>query len=151
MVCRAARARQPMMLSQLGLQAHSVDLHRPRNVLELLLAYVLESVIEPVSHLVPNDTADADPARLRQCLQPRSDVDPVPKDVVLFDDHVTKVHPDAKPDAPLLRHVGLAVSHPTLHLARAAHRIHNTWKFREQAVAGVLYDTPAMFVDLRLD
>src|SRR6516162_6059952 len=66
-------------------------------------------------------------------------------------DYVTKVHPDAKLDAPLLRHVGLAVSHPTLDLRGTADGIDDTRKFREHAVAGVLDDTAVMLGDLRID
>jgi hypothetical protein len=38
--------------------------HGPRDVLDLLLAHVLEGVIEPVAHLVTHHPADADPAGL---------------------------------------------------------------------------------------
>jgi hypothetical protein len=47
--------------------------------------------------------------------------------------------------------VRLAVDHPALDLHSAAHRIDDTRKFRQQAVAGVLYDPASVFLDLRID
>jgi hypothetical protein len=47
-----------------------------------LLAHVLEGEIEFVAHLIGHDPADADPARLRQPLQPRGDIHPIAEDVL---------------------------------------------------------------------
>ena len=55
---------------------------RPGDVLDLLLAHVVEGEVELVAHLVAHDAADADPARLRQGFQPRRDIDAVAVDVV---------------------------------------------------------------------
>jgi hypothetical protein len=68
----------------------------------LPFAQILEIVIEPVAHLVPNDPADADPARLGQRFQPRRDIHPVTEDIVLFGDHIAKVDPDPESDAVVL-------------------------------------------------
>ena len=45
----------------------------------------------------------------------------------------------------------LAVGHRALDLYGAAHRVHHTGKFRQEAVAGVLYDPAPVLSDLRID
>jgi hypothetical protein len=66
-------------------------------------------------------------------------------------DHVAEVDADAKPDAPLLGYVGLAVDHSPLDLHGAAHGIYNTRKLSQQVVAGILYDPAPVLPDLRID
>jgi hypothetical protein len=70
---------------------------------------------------------------------------------VFLNDHVAEVDADAKPNAPIVRHLRLAVDHPALNLSGAAHCVHNTWKFRQQAVAGVLYDAAPVLLDFRIN
>jgi hypothetical protein len=100
-------------------------MHWPGDVLDLLLAQILEHEIELVAHLVMHDPADADPAGLGQPFQPRRDVHPIPEDVVLLNDHVAEVDADAEPDPLLLRHLGLALGHAALDLHSAAHGVDN--------------------------
>jgi len=69
---------------------------------------------------------------------------------VFLNDHIAEVDADAEPDAPVLRHLGLSIHHRALHPDRTAHRLHNTGKFRQQAVAGVLYDAATVLLDLWL-
>jgi len=57
----------------------------------------------------------------------------------------------AKPDAALFSHLGLAAKHPSLDLHSAAHAVHNTGTFCQQAVAGILDDTAPMLPNLRID
>jgi len=117
----------------------------------LLLAQILEIIVEPVAHLVPNDPADADPARLGQRFKPRRDIHPVAEDIVLFGDHIAEVDPDPESDALVLGRRCVAVSHPSLHFDTAADGVHNTCKFRQEAVAGVLYDAAPVFGDFGVD
>ena len=77
--------------------------HRPGDVLDLLLAHVLEREIELVAHLIAHDAADADAARLRQGFEAGRDVDPVAIDVLVVADDVAEVQPDTKLDAPIRR------------------------------------------------
>jgi hypothetical protein len=97
---------------------------------------------EPVSDLVPNDAADADPARFCECLQTRRDIYPVAEDVVFLGDHVAKIDADAKPDPSLLRHLGLALGHPALDLHRAADGVDHARKLCQEAVAGAVAAPP---------
>src|SRR5215468_3364134 len=106
---------------------------------------------EPVADVVADRARDTNAARLRQCLQPRCDVDAVAEDVVLFNDYVAEVDAYAKPDAPLLGRLGLAVGHPALDLHSAAHRVDDAGKFRQHAVTGGLHDTAVVLGDFRIE
>src|SRR5215471_18665852 len=131
--------------------AQRKDPHRPCYILDALLAPVLERVREFVSDLIAHHSRDANAPGFCQCLQPRSNVDTVAVDVVLLGNYVTNVDADAEPNPAFFWHVGLALGHAGLHLDRAAHCIHNTGKFRHQAVAGVLYGAAMVLPDLRIN
>src|SRR5204862_958222 len=107
---------------------------------------ILESIIEPVAYLVPNDPADADPAWFGQRFETRRDVHAISEDVMFIDDHIAEVYADAEPDLPFLGHLRLAVEHRALDLVGTAHGFHNTYKFRQETVARVLYcSAPVLF------
>jgi len=57
---------------------------------------------------------------------------------VFLDDHVAEIDADAELDPPFHRDIGIALGHLPLHLDRAAHRIYDTRKLRQQAVARIL-------------
>ena len=116
-----------------------------------MLADVVEGVRKLVPDLVSDHSGDANSTGLGECLQPCRDIHTVAEDVMFLDDHVAQVDPDAEPNASLLAHLGFAVDHPALDLHSAAHSGYNTGKFRQQAVAGVLYGTAAVLPDLRID
>jgi hypothetical protein len=73
--------------------------HRLGNVLDALLANIIESVGEPVTDMVPDRSRNANPAGLRQRLQPRGNVDAVAVDVAAIGDDVAEIDPDAEGDA----------------------------------------------------
>jgi hypothetical protein len=127
-------------------------IHRPalaERCFDALLAHVLKGAIELVAHLIPDDPADADPARLGECLQSRRNIHSVAVNVaVALDDHVAEVDTDAELN-PLLSLI--ALDHPALDLDGATHAIHNAGKLRQKTVAGVLYGAPPVLADLRLD
>src|SRR5215813_6266647 len=87
--------------------ANPVRPHWSGNVLRLLLAQILEGVIQPIAYLVANNPADTDPPGFGQRLQPRRYVHTVAEDVLFLDNHVTEVDAHAKPDLPLLGQLGL--------------------------------------------
>jgi hypothetical protein len=51
----------------------------------------------------------------------------------------------------LLRQLRFAVDHPPLYLDRTPHRVDHAQEFRQEAVAGVLYDAAPVLRDLRLN
>src|SRR5262249_40268059 len=128
-----------------------INPHRPCDVLDLLLAQIVKAEIDFVAHLVADNPADADPARFRERLQPSRNVHPIAVDIVVLDNDITEVDPDAELDPLLWRDSCIALSHPSLDLHPAAHRIHHAGKFGEHSIAGVLDDATAVFGDLRLD
>jgi len=60
-------------------------MHRPGDVLDLLLAHVRERKIELVSHLIAHDPADAYPAWLGQGFETGGNVDAVSIDILVVD------------------------------------------------------------------
>ena len=104
-------------------QNSAISAHRPGDVLDLLLAHVLERNGELVAHLIPYHPADADAARFGQGLKARCDVDTVAEDVVVVDDDVAEIDADAQIDASLGLHAGVACGHLALHVDRATNRI----------------------------
>ena len=59
--------------------------------------------------------------------------------------------PNAELDPLLRRGACVTLGHPALHLYRAAHGIHHARKLRKQVIAGILYGTPPMLLDFRID
>jgi hypothetical protein len=101
--------------------------------------------------MVVDGARNADAAGLSERLQPRRDVDPISEYVVLLANYVAKVDADAKPDAPVLGDLWLAIDHPPLDLDGAANRIDDARKLSQQAVPGVLDHPAPVFLDLRID
>ena len=85
-----------------GFGAQRIDPYRARDVLDALLAHVLERIGQLVADLVAHRPGNADPAGLGERFQARRDIDTVAEDVVALGDHVTEVDADTKPDAPLV-------------------------------------------------
>ena len=75
---------------------HAIGPHRARDVLEALLAHVLEDEVEPCGHILVDTSRDADAAGVGQRFQPRGDVHAVAEDVaVVADDDLADVDADA--------------------------------------------------------
>jgi hypothetical protein len=128
--------------------SNPVDVHRTSDVLDLLLAQILERHIELVAHLVAHNLADADPAGLGKGFEPRGDIDAIAVDVARFDDDVAEIDADAELDARCLRDAVIAQCHLALQFDRAAHCIDNAGKLDQEPVAGGLDDAAAMIGDL---
>ena len=58
---------------------------------------------------------------------------------------------DIPTDAPLRRDGGVGLGHASLDLGSTPDGIHNTGKFRQEPVAGVLYDPAPVLGDLGID
>ena len=129
----------------------AVHTRRPRDILELLLASVLECYVEFAVCVLMDAARHADPARFGKLLQPRGDVDAVAKDVVAIDDDVADVDTDSQIDPLFGRHTGIALGHATLHVDRTAHRVDHAREFQQQPVARGLDDPAAVFGDLRVN
>ena len=99
-----ARRRSVAAACALGELDDAIDAHRPRDVLDLLLAQIRRRRCRACRATCSRTTAaDADPAGLGQRFEPRGDVDAVAEDVAVLDDDVAEIDADAKFDAPLCR------------------------------------------------
>jgi hypothetical protein len=125
----------------------SIGAHGSRDVLDLLLAEIVEGEVEAVAHLLVRRGAETDPARLGQRFKPGGNVDAVAEDVAILDDDVTEIDAHAKFDAALCRCCGVAGDHLALQFDRTAHRVDDAGKFHQQAVAGGLDDATPMLGD----
>jgi hypothetical protein len=124
--------------------------HRAGDVLQALLADVLEGEVEPAGDVFLHPRRDANAAGLRRDFEPRRDIDPIAKDVAVLDNNVALVDADAVFDAPVGRHLGIALGHRALHFDGAAHRIDDAREFDEEPVAGGLDDAAPVLSDLRI-
>jgi hypothetical protein len=129
------------------LHRNAIDAHRTGDVLDLLLAEIVEGEVEAVAHLLVRRGAEADPARLGQRFEPGGNVDAVAEDVAVLDDDVADIDAHAKFDAPLCRCCGVAGDHLALQLDRTAHRVDDARELDEETVAGGLDDAPPMLGD----
>ena len=132
-------------------EGDAVDPDRPLDVLQHLLAHVLEGELEPVADVIANRARDGDAAGNGDAFQARCYVDAVAENVVGLENHVADIDADAKQDAALFRHSGVALSHSALHLGGTGDGVHDARKLREHAVTGQLDDAALMFRDLRVD
>ena len=83
----------------LGFAAQRIDPHRPRDVLDALLAQIVERIRQLVADLVAHRPRNAHPAGLGERFQPRRDVDTVAEDVVVLGDDVAEVDANAKSES----------------------------------------------------
>src|SRR5919106_2851114 len=137
--------------SRRKVQGDAISAYWPIDVLEHLLAHVLESEIESVADVISDGCRDRDPTRFRYAFQPRRQIDAVTVDVFGLDDHVPEVDAHAKLYPAVLRHTRIALSHPPLDRGRAGHSIHDAWKPRQKPVARVLHDAPLILGDFGVD
>ena len=90
---------------------------------------------------------DADAARRRKGLEPRSDVHAVPEQVVGLDHHVPDMDANAEFDPAVCRKALVRLSEPLLCLHRALNGIHGARELREHAVARGVGDPAAVLRD----
>src|SRR6516165_357727 len=134
-----------------SLRHHAIYPDRPADVLELLLADVLEGEVELARDILMNASRHADAARLGQAFEPGRDVDAIAKDVAVLDDDVADVDADAELDTTVRGQRGIAFAHRRLYLGRAAQRIDDAGELDQQPIAGRLDDASVMAGNFRID
>jgi hypothetical protein len=125
--------------------------HRPRNVLDLVFAHILERKIELIAHLIMHDAADPDAAWLRQGFETRRDVDAVTIDVLVINDDIAHVQTNPKLNTPFWRNLNIALGHLPLNIDCTAYGVDDTGKLNKDTVARRLDNAPAVFRDLGID
>ena len=124
---------QPLCQRPRRSRADSVGADRLGDVLELLLATILEASVQLALDFVVDLVGNQDTARIGGPLQPDSNVDPVAVEVtVLPNDDVTKVEPDPQPEGAAAR--GKMI----LYLNRASHGGQGTRELGERAITRCL-------------
>ena len=91
------------------------------------------------------------PPGLGQGFKTSRNVDAVSENVVLLNDHIAEIDPDAEVDPLWGRYARVALGHTALHLDRAAHSIDDAGELRQEAIAGVLYGAASVLIDLGMD
>src|SRR5215467_2866255 len=137
-MCCGSRGRGCRLISH----ADGVDPHWPGDVFDLLLPQIMKSKGKPIANLIVNRTGDEDPAWVGQCLNSRSDIDTIPVQIVIFDDHVAQIDPNPKVNTVMHLDAGVPPSYCLLNLDRTPHSIDYTGKFDQQAVPCGLDDPP---------
>ena len=125
--------------------------HRAVDVLDPLLAQILERQIKAIAHLLVNASRNANPARLREAFQPRRHVDPVAVDIIAVDHHVAQIDPDAELNALVFRKIGVAFGYGSLCLCGSTNRIDDACELGQHPVAHEFDDTPMVLGDLGID
>src|SRR5262249_38663920 len=122
--------------------------NRSFDVLELLLARVLEVSIELATHLSVDIFRDADSGRFGGTFEPSGNIHTIPEYVGSFDYYITNMDADAKLDAFILRHRCITFDHAALDLNGTPRRVHGTCELNQDTVARPLDDSAAMLGDL---
>jgi hypothetical protein len=134
-----------------GFGVQRIDPHRARDVLDALLAQILESISQLVPDLVAHHPRDADPTGRRKGFEARRDIDTVTEQVIILDDDIAEVDPDPELYPAVLRHLGFAIDHRPLQLSGAADSVDDAREFRQHPVAGGVDDAAGMLADLWVD
>jgi hypothetical protein len=94
---------------------------------------------------------NADATWLCEPFQTHRNIDPITKDIVLFDNDVTDVDADAKFDPLGLRHIDIPFGHAALDFVGTSHGVDHAGELNESAVPGILDDAPMMFSDFGIE
>ena len=131
---------------------HPVGPDRPADVLEALLAEVLERERQLVPDEVAHRLGHDDLVGRGQLMNPRSDVDAVAEQAVLLDDHVLDADADAHPDRHRGAVLGPSLLEPSLQVDRPANGINSELaNSTSTASPATLDQTTAEIGQVRLD
>ena len=129
-----------------------IDPHRPLDVLQRLLAHVLEGEVEPVADMVAHRCrrwrcrpARAMPSRRAATLTPSPKMS---SPSTMTSPRLTPMRNSMRRSS---RNIGVALAHVALDLGGAGDRIHDARELDQHAVAGELDDAPPMLGDLGVD
>src|SRR5262245_2428317 len=127
------------------LEPHSVDPHWPRNVLELLLAYIVEGDFETPVDILLHPARNTNSARFGQSFQSCRYVHAVAPNVSAVNYDVPGVDAHTELDPLLLRQAGVSLADRTLDVDGPAHRRYHAGKFHQQTIADDPHDAAAVF------
>src|SRR5215475_2626314 len=142
--------RHPYRWTGAGLGTHIDPVHpdRARDILDTLLSQIDERQRQPVTDMVAHSARNADPTRLRQCLEPCRDVNAVAVNIAVLRDHVAEVDADPKVHSLVRRHLHIEQGHTLLHLDGAAYSLDHAGKFNKHSIARRPHDPATVLGDL---
>jgi hypothetical protein len=126
---------------------------RPRSMLELCGDGGDEGEAEVVTERRESTLTgqcETFPRRARRRIRQRFLIGDARLAVTLLDD-VAQMNANPEDDAAILGHAGVALDHSVLNFDGAAHRVDDTAKLYDRAVAGPLDDVPVMNRNSRID
>src|SRR5262245_13593038 len=127
-------------------QAYSKSADRLDDVLELLLASVLEANVQLALDLAVDLARDEDAAWIGGAFKPGSDVDPVAINIALLvNNHVAQIDADPQLKRALVRREVILNFQPAFYGSQRA------GKFREDAVSGCLNEATLMVAEAGLN
>jgi hypothetical protein len=126
-------------------------MHRLSDVLDQVLAYVVESKVELRFHLVVGLTGERDTAGRSQFLQPSRNHHTLTMAILAFNDHVAEIDADAHVDASVLGDTVVALGHRALKDNRAFNSLDDAAELGQEAVAHQFEDASVVHCDLRLE
>jgi hypothetical protein len=129
-----------------------VNTDRLGDILKLRLAEIGNRYIETSLNLPICVLRKTDRPGIGDAFQSSGDVDAVAHQIAvrLLDD-VADMDADAKDDAPVFRHAGVALNHRGLHFDGAAYGIDDAAEFDDRTVARAFYDTAVVDRDGRIN
>src|SRR5262249_2266618 len=132
-------------------QPHTISAHRPRDILELLLAGILEIHIELIADLLIRRFRNADAAGFRDALQSGRNIHTIPEQVLTFDHHVADIDPHPELDPLVGGDISIPAVHPALDIHGTAHRLHDGRELDQDAVTRGFYNPAPMESHGRVD
>ena len=127
-----------------GRAGHAIHADRPGDILECVLAHVLETKIELARDLIIDARRNADAPGFGDGFKPRGDIDAIAEQIVVFYDHVAEIDPDAKLHLAAGRKRVVARLERLLDFDRAAHGFDGAREFGEHRIARGAHDAPAV-------
>jgi hypothetical protein len=91
---------------------------------------------------------NANPTGVCDPFETHGNIDPITKDIIVFDDDITDVNADPIFDPFVLRHIGILCGHTALDFVGTSHGVDYAGELNESAVPGILDDASAMISDL---
>ena len=127
--------------------ARAPDPHRFGDILQRLRTHILKGDIYLATNLPVNIVGNANTTRLCDPFETDCNIDPITKDIMVFDDNITDVNADAKFDPLDLRYIDILFGHAALNFDGASYGIDHAGELNESAVPGILDDASAMISD----
>jgi hypothetical protein len=118
-----------------AVELHSIDGYRLRYVLDLMATHRLEAEQSLIANMIEHGLRYRDASRIRKLLKARCYIYCLAMTIFTFDNHVSKMHPNAHINAPLRWNALIALRHLALQIGGAFNRINYACKLRQQPVA----------------